>query len=116
MHLYFAETLAFARVILGGRQLINNVSFIDVPANITIVDFRVKGINDAVVWIFRTKDWGWQGNFDNGQCFFASFDRHSGHTKYLGHLAFTPDGIKLAYSPLMSPLKDLPLNGVYVAQ
>ena len=113
MHLYFAETLAFARVISGGTQMINNISYFDSPANITINDFRVKGINDAIVWVFRTKDWGWQGNFDNGQCFFASFDRRSGYLKYNGHLAYTPDGTRLQYTPLLSPLKDHPVNGLY---
>ena len=116
VHLYSADTLSFVRYIAGGHQLISNVSYYDAPANISVTDFRIKGINDAVNTMLRTEDWGWHGTFDNEKCFCSSFDRRRGFESYSGPLAFTEDGIKRDFTPLISPLKDLPINGLYLAR
>jgi hypothetical protein len=81
----------------------------DAPGTVTL-----SGISAAYFIFVRTSDdWGWYGMSMVDGSLICSIDRRPGRTYC--RLAYDAEGKPREVQPLISPLKDVPTNGLYIA-
>jgi hypothetical protein len=92
------------RYVAGGHEVISHVTHSNNPLkDFSIIPFML---------LLRTEDWGWLGLSVFEGTMFSSFDRET--RVFTGPVVESPNGSIRAVGPLVSPLLENPLNGLYV--
>lgn len=88
----------------------SNLRFYEELGFVDLKDFRGDG-----VFIFSRDpdDWGWVLSSLRDAVQAWSFDRRAGHLSYRGKLIYDENNQLRPVTALLTPLKDLPMHGVY---
>lgn len=115
--LYFPR-LMIIRFVGGGRKVIGNVMFFDVPGDIIIRGLLTE-VRTSNVYAFTRdpEDWGWIGAaLKHGPFLISTFDRNLGMHAHDRPIMCMPEtGEARGIDPIVSPLQHQPQNGLYVA-
>ena len=80
----------------------------------TFIGFLMKGIHDTLSAHFRDpEDWGWVGHTLNGMAYTCTVDRRLSWSGELKTEALRIMVAEVEVHDLISPLKDLSVNGLY---
>eukprot|EP00607_Mallomonas_marina_P001277 CAMPEP_0182435438 /NCGR_PEP_ID=MMETSP1167-20130531/75723_1 /TAXON_ID=2988 /ORGANISM="Mallomonas Sp, Strain CCMP3275" /LENGTH=385 /DNA_ID=CAMNT_0024626491 /DNA_START=86 /DNA_END=1244 /DNA_ORIENTATION=+ len=110
----FDKSLEMCRFVHGGMKFLDERAFRYHCCDIGLKEDRLyfRDIRQAAT-VYRTSDWGWEIECDNGQVKLASYDRITGRQGYSGRLLDEIEGNLNDITPPQSVLLDEPLYGVY---
>lgn len=111
--------LTTLRFISGGHEILSNISFHDAPGRVGLSSISLHSDPTMRATFIRSPhDWGWVGLVRGSNFRFVSIDRNKGFATLTSKLERSAerkrrDGREIIQQ-LYTPLKDIPVNGLYV--
>ena len=111
--------LTTTRFISGGREVLSNISFHDVPGQVMLSSMSMVCSSMVRAAIIRSPhDWGWIALVRGSNFRFVSIDRNKGMARLSSKLERSAERRRRddreIIQQLYTPLRDIPVNGLYV--